>query len=230
MRQGSQVRRVGMMRLGLRGLLLGAVLAAALAVPGAQAAYTITIQQVGNDVVAMGSGSLDVTPFGGGSSDSRFPNVGTTNGFSFVFVGGSALGSGSAVTVYSDEFNPVTGGDAVFGVVGEGGFASSATGDLVGLEPASLFDPDSNTKLYVPEGYVAGAPLSGTATWADSTINSLGLFAGSYVWAWDDGASADSLTLVIVAPGGPEQVPEPGTLVLMAAGLASLGLARRQRG
>jgi hypothetical protein len=212
----------------MRAALLGGALVALLAVPGAQAAYTITVQQVGGDVVATGSGSLDVTSFGSGTADTDSAQIGTTNGNSFVYVGGST--DGSALTAYSDEGNPIGGGDPMFGVVGEGGYASSASGDLVGLVPANLFNFDSDTVLYVPQGYVSGAPLSGTATWEGATINSLGLFAGTYVWTWGDSAAADSFTLVIVAPDDPgTRVPEPGTALLLGAGVLGLGAVRRCR-
>lgn len=63
---------------------------------------------------------------------------------------------------------------------------------------------------------MSGAPLSGSSTFANQTLASLGVTPGSYVWTWGSGANADSPTLNIIAPA----VPEPSSLVL--AGMGSL--------
>jgi hypothetical protein len=50
-------------------------------------------------------------------------------------------------------------------------------------------------QLILPQGYVSGTALSGTATWANQTLASLGLTPGQYVYTWGANATADSLTI-----------------------------------
>lgn len=188
-------------------MLIGACLSA----PSAQAAYTVTLNQVGSDVVATGSGTLDLDGllFGGSSpigAASMTPITGT------IVTGPVAPHS---VDVYGGAAGPMSFGN------GSVNAASVGSGDSVGiLAPRTVF---------VPTGYMSGAALSNTATWDDQTFASLGVTPGVYVWTWVPPglATDDSFTLDAVAVA----VPEPGSLVLLALplGLVML-LAARLRG
>ena len=70
-----------------------------------------------------------------------------------------------------------------------------------------------------PAGYVPGAHLSDTDTYAGQTLGSLGLTPGTYKYTWGTGAHADFLTVEI----GPAAVPEPSTLALAGLGALSGG-------
>lgn len=188
----------------------------------AQAAYTITMQQVGPDVVATGSGSFSLaglTPtlvgLGGGA-------VIPPNGL----VGVGPVAPLPGVQMYAAAMS----GPASFGT-GVASFADSGTGAGVGMNRAvSAFG--------VPIGYVANTPLgTSTATWTGQTFASLGITPGTYVWTWGAGPTADSFTLIVnatPAPAAATSVPtlsEWGTISL-AGMLALLGITtvRRRKG
>jgi hypothetical protein len=77
--------------------------------------------------------------------------------------------------------------------------------------------------LLVPDGYVSGSALSGTAIWDAFTIASLGLTPGTYTYTWGTGAHTDNFTINIGA------VPEPSSLVMAgAAMLAGVGAWARR--
>ncbi len=177
--------------------------------PSARAAYTVTLLQQGPDVVATGSGSIDendLTPL-------RGPHAGVSAiDPSRGFIGtGVALPTQSEVFLFTGFTGPTS--------FGSGGitFASSGNGDSVGINGV-----DGN--LFVPLLYFGG-PLSDTATYNTATFSSLGLTPGTYEWTWGTGANADSFTLQI----GPAAAPEPGSLTLLAVGLAGLGMVLRTR-
>jgi PEP-CTERM motif len=178
-------------------------LCAGLALP-AQAAFIVTLQQVGANVVATGSGTIDLTgltpdstaPFSSGI----IPNIG-------------AIAIGMPI-FESDNFYLGFSGPSSFGS-GVGTFpSSSGSGDKV------VIDGDL---LAVPAGYVSGDPLADMSTYNNATFASLGVTPGTYEWTWGSGPDADSFTLEIGA------VPEPGSLPLLAMGLAGLGLVVRTR-
>ncbi len=75
--------------------------------------------------------------------------------------------------------------------------------------------------ILVPNGYVSGSALSGSATYDGATLDSLGLTAGKYVYTWGAGADADSLTVNIGAGGA----PEASTWAMLLMGFAGLGFA-----
>ena len=146
----------------------GAALVAAMAIgfglcaPPAQAAYTITIEQVGSDVVATGSGSInfDALAVYGDELDT-----------SLIAASGGAIIVGPTTptddTYYSGVAGPIT-----FGAGGEF-LADSGGGGIVGL---GTFDEPSGGVVAVPQGYVSGAPLgTSTATFTNATISGLGL-------------------------------------------------------
>ena len=90
---------------------------------------------------------------------------------------------------------------------------NGGSGDVVGVQ---------GLLLLVPQGYVSGNPLSGSATFDNATFASLGITPGTYTWTW--GTGVDSFTLQI----GPAGVSDAGsTLGLLLVALGGLfGLSR----
>jgi hypothetical protein len=165
--------------------VLAIIIAWGLSVRPAQAAgYVLTLQQVGPNVVATGSGALDLTGLTfiqnstGGSGE-----VGPIDGT--ILTGAPAS--------YSQYLGPT--GPHTFG---SGGiiFANSGTGGLVGIVNSGV--------LEVPVGYASNSLLSDTATYNSKTINSLGATPGVYEWTWGSGAD-QNFTLDVV--------PEPSTWI-----------------
>lgn len=207
--------------MALRKQLAGrAALVAAMAIgfglcaPSAQAAYTITIEQVGSDVVATGSGSINFD---------ALTLYGDELGSSLLEASGGAIIVGPTAET-DDTFYSGVAGPIAFGT-GDEFLADSGGGGIVGL---GTFDEPSGGVVAVPQGYVSGAPLgTSTATWTDTTISGLGLTPGSFVWTWGDGATVDSFTLDISSVGA--AAPEPGAWAMMVLGLGGLALLRTRR-
>jgi hypothetical protein len=181
----------------------------------AQAAYVLTMLEVPagggiTNVVATGSGSLDITDLH--QVDAGLSRSSTAASSAFILVGPTNPG------VISSE-GPIS-GPSNFGSGNEFS-ASSGSGNLTGVCGNS--GCAGGFQIDVPSGYISGSPLSGNATWNSATFTSLGEKPGTYEWTWGTGAHADSFTLRIGA------VPEPGSLMLLAVGLAGLGVVLRTR-
>lgn len=176
--------------------------------PSAQAGYVVTLEQVGSDVVATGSGAIDlhglIFDFPDISTSLLIPDMGTIN-------------TGPTVSVSTDNYSEFSGPSNF----GSGSFSSPTTGsgDLVGIS-------SSAATLFVPLGYVSDSrTLSDTSTYSDQSFSSLGVTPGTYVWTWGDRGADQSFTLQV----GPAAVPEPSSILLLGAALAGLLLVRASR-
>jgi hypothetical protein len=178
-----------------------AALGLAMSAGQAEASVVIDIFQSGGNVVATGSGTIDL-------SGLTFFDSTSTGAALVAALGGVVVGPfGSA-----DEYVTVS-GPASFGPGNGGGFASSSSsGDVFGVCVGC-----SSGALFVPSGYVSGSALSGSTTFEGASFGSMGLTPGTYVYTW--GSGADSLTVDIAA------IPESGTCAMMTLGFAALGLA-----
>jgi PEP-CTERM motif len=178
--------------------------ALALCVVPARAGFIITIDQVGPDVVATGSGSLNLTGLTFNGTVDSAPGV--TPIFANITFGEGLISTG-------DDYGPLM-GPSSFGP-GIGDIPTSFSGDTFGVV-------NGIGNVRVPDGYTSGTPLSGTDTFANLTISSLGLTPGTYTYTLPN----DTITVRIGAV-----VPEPSTLALAGIGaLAGLGVwARRRR-
>ena len=169
-------------------------------------AYTVTLEQVGSNVVATGSGPINLT--------------GLT--FSDVFIAAPVINAGLG-TIRTDPSGSFL--DGYFGFTGptsfgSGGFffASTSSGDFVGITQLL------GGVLFVPQGYVSGAALSDSMTFNKATFASLGVTPGTYVWTWGTGLESQNFTLVIGGAG----VPDVGSTVSLL-GCALLGLTALRR-
>jgi hypothetical protein len=176
---------------------LAIVLASLLSVRPAQAGYTVTLQQVGPDVVATGGGAIDLHGLRFDFSDSYvnpgiFPTIITypwISGGASIFTGPNS----SSVDSYSGGTGPKALGDGrtyyPYGTV-----ANSGSGDMVCAGTSSL-----KAQISVPRGYVSGTGLSDSATYSGQTFATLGVTPGTYVWRWGSGAN-QNFTLQIEPP------------------------------
>jgi hypothetical protein len=192
----------------LRPTTFAAVMVSILAATSeARAAFITTITQSGPDVVATGTGSLNInalTVLGpvGGVSNNMNPSV----AYLAIGVDGAQNTFYFGMTVRPSNFG-----------TGAGSTPSTVrSGPIVTIQ--------GNDALVLPQSYVSGSTFSSSATWSGSTYASLGLTPGTYVFSWGSGADADSYTIQVVSP-----VPETShTLLAGLAGAAAFGLARRR--
>jgi hypothetical protein len=174
--------------LKFRLILSTAALLLICCVPVSRAAYTMSFQQVGPDVVATGSGSIDFTDLSFLVSESVNPQI-------VPFLGTATLGATPMVAI---NFYDTISGPSSFGPGGPL-FADSGSGAGVGLSSTA-------DAVGFPSNYVSGSPLGvSTDTWSSQTFSSLGLTPGTYEYTWGTGLDADSLTLQI----GPAVVSAP---------------------
>jgi hypothetical protein len=152
----------------------------------APAGFTATVSQVGPNVVWSGSGSFNLTDL---TLNQNIPSVSTAyNAQNAQFI----IGPSSSVSTYSGSSFTVH--PSSFGGAGSAA-VSSTSGSVFGIvQTGGIGAP---REVLVPQGYVSGTVISGSATFNGTTIAGMGLTSGTYTWQWGSGAGAGSLTLII---------------------------------
>jgi hypothetical protein len=200
---------------------LAIVLAWLLSVRPAQAGYTVTLQQVGPDVVATGSGAIDLTGLYTVSrpytvSAQLWPGRSSVEGIWEILTGQPTTN-----TLYAE--GNLSGPTMGFGFFGSGGptLASSGSGDMVGIY-ADVYAIKPG--LIVPAGYVSGTALSDSATYNNATLATLGVTPGTYVWTWGKGGANQKFTLRIgVVSPTPTPVPAPTITISSSPAMVNEG-------
>jgi hypothetical protein len=153
---------------------------------GASTDFTVTVSQVGPDVVWSGSGSFNLTDL---TLNENIPSV--SAGFNqnlAQFIVGSASSattySGSSFITFPTNFGS-----------GSGLPPSSSSGSIFGIVQTG--GPSGPREVLVPQGYVSGTVISGSTTYNGQTIAGIGFTSGTYVYSWGSGGNASSITLII---------------------------------
>jgi len=183
------------------------VIICGLSVQPARANYIVTLEQVGSNVVATGSGAFDL-------SGLTFLNQGLGSPYMAAGQGLIQTGSAASTDVYTGFTGPTS--------FGSGGnvFASTSSGDFVAIAGSS-----TPKGMQVPQGYVSGQSLSDTMTFNSATFASLGVTPGTYTWTWGTGAN-QNFTLQIGPAGVPDAGSTIGLLFLSLIGLFGLNRLR----
>jgi hypothetical protein len=185
------------------GTAIGAAMLIGLSAPSAQAGYVVDLTQQRGDVVATGSGSIDLTGLSF-LEEAESPASG-------MWPAEGLIVTGPTSEVVFDLYQEASAGPESFGS-GGATTGSSGAGDGVAIVGGGEF-------IDVPHGYVSGARLSDTSTYDGATLASLGATPGRYEWTWGSGAN-QNFTLVIGAA-----VPESSTWAMMLLGFAGLCFA-----
>ena len=170
-----------------------------------QAGYIVTLTQVGSNVVATGSGPIDLTGLTGDGSFNAVTNPNISGDPASVTMG--PLGAHASVYTGSVPFS----GPSTIGS-GLGTNANFGSGD-----PVQIVNP-LFAVIAVPVGYVSGTPLSSGATYSGQTFATLGVTPGTYEWTWGSGVN-QNFTLKIPAAGVPDSGSTFGLLFLSLAAL-----------
>lgn len=149
----------------------------------AHADYIVTLQQVGPNVVAIGSGAIDLTNLT----------------FKGSFPGPAGIEPDQAFLGF--PFSPQV--SRYIGVSGPTSFgagslftnASSSSGDSVDIWGGLA-------AVQVPVNYVSNTLLSDSATWDNATFSSLGVTPGTYEWTWGTGLGNQNFTVQIGSATG----------------------------
>jgi len=175
----------------------------------AQAGYIVTLQQVGPNVVATGSGAFNLHGLTVSRSFFQDPGI---KPFGHILVGPAFIATGPTSSSVHHYFGTIT-GPGSFGSSANFTLASSGSGDMVGISAELAFQ----TFLSVHTGYHSGSFLSDSATYSGQSFATLGVTPGTYVWTWGTGAN-QNFTLQIPAPpppvtGPPIAITNPATLI-----------------
>jgi PEP-CTERM motif-containing protein len=193
------------MQTKLLGLFVLLALLVGATVSGHASPYVVTIEQVGSNVVASGSGAIDLTGL-------TFIDPEANSVFVIPDLPDIITGSVGTIDLYEGKISGPTN-------FGSGHFtsASSGSGDGVGTF--------NNAEVFVPVNYVSDTALLDSAIYDNATFATLGLTTGTYVWTWGAGAN-QSFTLDITSA-----TPLPAAFPLFATGLGAIGLLgwRRKR-
>src|SRR5215470_15379224 len=176
-------------------------------------AFTVTLEQVGANVVATGSGAFNLmglTFASGGFSVSAAMGPSIAN---------LVVADGTGLSQYTGFSGPSSFGPGITIIN-----ASSCSGDSVGIVGPAFF---LGASIFLPAGYVSGTALSDSSTYNSATFASLGVTPGTYVWTWGTGLPNQNFTLQIGPVPGPS-VPDGGSTVSLL-GFALLGLAALRR-
>jgi hypothetical protein len=185
----------------IAGAALGALLlGSGLLASPAQAGYVITVEQLGDNVVATGSGAIDLTDL------DFFMNTDRGPGFIDPLIACILTGD-SLIDIYTGFSGPTS-----FGSSGET-LATSNNGSGVGIN-------GGQNLLAVPPGYISDTVLSASSTFANQTFSSLGVTPGTYEWTWGTGENQNFTVLI-----GAAAVPEPASAALLGGALGGLLLA-----
>ncbi len=188
-------------------LALAALAALACCVaPSAQGQVVLNIFQNGTEVDALATGTLNITGLinPGATASANDQVVGVV---AYALVGSNS----TSYDVYTGMF---TTGQVSFGS-GSGTFATSGSGDRFGIFGGVNF-------LFLPQGYVSGTPINGSAVFTNNTLSGLGLTPGTYVYTLPN----DTVSVLIGT--APAAVPEPGSIALLT-GLSLTGAAFLRR-
>jgi hypothetical protein len=167
--------------------------------------FVVTFVQDGLNVVATGSGAIDLIGLTYSYTTPIATGVSPASGA--IAIGPAAGGSVDVYTGFTGPSSFGSGGPTI---------ASSGSGDEVAIYAYV-------GELGVPAGYTSGS-LSDTMTFDNATFASLGLTPAKYVYSW--GEVADPTFTIQVAA-----TPLPAALPLFAGGLGAMGLLgwRRKR-
>jgi|GraSoiStandDraft_48_1057284.scaffolds.fasta_scaffold258252_1 hypothetical protein len=181
-----------------------------LSIQPAQAnSYVVTLKQVGPNVVATGSGAIDLT---------GLMSLGNVSGGPIITPRDAFIVTGPA-GFFEEFFSPSISGPTSFGS-GSNSFTLNDSGDFVGISRFAQF-------LFVPENYVSGQILSSSSTFF-GTFSSIGITPGTYVWTWGTGPD-QNFTLDAVATGVPDSGSTFGLFLLSFAALFGASRFRSQQ-
>jgi hypothetical protein len=148
---------------------------------GPAQAYTVTLQQIGSNIVATGGGAIDLTGLTANSFGNNY-NLAIEASSGLIETGAFA----SKVDLYTGSTGPTSFGRGRFFA------ANTGSGDYVGIVGFL-----SQGQLFLPQGYFSDTALSSSATWNNATYASLGVTPGTYIWSWGTGLPNQNFTLII---------------------------------
>jgi len=174
--------------------LIGVVLLSSYSI-ASHAILQMTLQERGNDVVLTASGTLNLTAL---TIDPELRAVTglNPNGFPIgpTAVAGPPAGLGGP---FRDAYHGAINGPESFGS-GSFSFPTGGSGGPAGIGTSTGF----GAAVLVPLDYQSGETLTGSSTFANSTLKSLGVRTGTYTWTWGRGADQDSIVLQIGRAAG----------------------------
>ncbi len=171
--------------------------------------YSITVSQVGNDVVVAGTGSINLT--------------------GLTFVGSTNVGLTSDIQPYQMLLGNLGLASIYSGLISSYGAPFASSSALAQSDNGAGFAINNSLEeLLVPQGYVSGTNLDSSSTFDNTTLAALGLNSGIYSWTW---LGTNSIDLDIPpsssSSGGSSTVPEPSSLAILGLPVIALLLARR---
>jgi len=143
-------------------------------------AFTVTLLEVGSDVVMSGYGGFNILDLTYVSTNGYGPGIDPQNG---VFLLGS---SPSNLDLYTGStFSQPT------------NFGGPTTGITISVSNDTLMGVFPVNNLAVPTGYISGSYIEGSTLYFNQTLSSLGATPGIYIYSWGSGVNSSILTLQV---------------------------------